>query len=167
MHKITKVMRGTVFVCLLMSLSACGFHLRGNTPLIDAGQTIHVSGLEGSFADKLHDALVRSGAQVVKSPLGADMQVAITQARSNRTVGTLDERGIVDSYQLFFTVAYSVLDSEAKPLGEPKLIKENRQYVFSPELVVESEFEERALIGSMEDDVVARLIRQLSVLTNN
>lgn len=167
MCEITKIMRITVLLCLLLSLSACGFHLRGSTPLSGGSQTVYVAGLKGSFADKLQDALIASGAQVVNTGSGADMLIDITQAQSSRTVGTLDERGKVNSYQLFFTVSYSVFDSDAQPLGESKVIKENRQYIFSPQLVLESEFEERALIESMEDAATARLIRQVSALSKN
>ncbi|MBX2846918.1 MAG: hypothetical protein KTR16_01255, partial [Acidiferrobacterales bacterium] len=93
MREITKMMRDLVLLCLLMSLSACGFHLRGNTPLIDGAQTVHVFGLKGSFTDKLNDALISSGAQVVKSQTGADLLVSINEAQSSRSIGTLNERG--------------------------------------------------------------------------
>jgi len=165
MYKIIKRMRIFVVLSLLLSITACGFHLRGDTALGDGAQTVYISGIQGSFSDKLHDALVSSGAQVANSRSGVDMLIDITQAQSNRRVGTLDERGKVDSYQLFFTVTYSVFGSDGNLISEPKVIKENRQYVFSPDLVLESEFEERALVESMEDDAVVRLIRQVSVLS--
>ena len=79
----------------------------------------------------------------------------------------MDERGITDSFQLRFTVSYSVLDSSSKLLKEPVVLTEDRQYVFESGFILESEQEDLALRGSMEDDISQRIVRQLSVIDVN
>ena len=162
-----KIMRVTIMVSLILSLTACGFHLRGTNALFDGTNTVYIAAPDSSFVNKLHDALVASGASVLSAPDGADMVVKISNAKFTRSVGTLDERGITDSFQLRFTVSYSVLDSSSALLKEPVVLTEDRQYVFESQFVLESEQEQLALRKSMEDDISQRVVRQLSAIDVN
>jgi len=157
MFKTIKIMRVTLMLSLAMSLAACGFHLRGTTDLFEGAQTVYVVAPKGSFA----------GATVTGASKGADMVVDVSSAKLDRTIGTLDDRGIVSSYQLRFTVAYSVFDSSSKLVRSPQVLTEDGHYVFNAEFVVESEEEERALRKSMENNVAQRVVRQLSTINVN
>lgn len=156
-------------ICMILiavSLSACGFHLRGNIPLSDGIKNMYVNAPDGSFKDTLEDRLSKLGANLVKSPKAGDVILNVTKAQSGRSVGTLDERGKVNSYNLRFNVTYTLLDQNQKSIRPQKTIIESRRYNFDPEFVIESESEEAELIEDMEEESVLKLIRQLAAITN-
>jgi len=163
---VNNMMRSALLLVLAISLSACGFHLRGNIPLSEGVKNMFVSAPQGPFRDQLERVLTRGGATIAATEAGADAILIITNAATNRTVGTLDERGKVNSYNLTFQVNYELLDPAGDNIRPARSLVENRRYDFDPETVVESEAEEAELQESMEQDVSLRIVRQLSTITD-
>lgn len=149
---------------LVTTVSACGFHLRGNIPLPSGIQNMFVEAPAGTFKDELVDVLSNGGAQLASNAGGADVVLVIKQAATSRRVGTLDDRGKADSYNLRFQVKYSLNAADGKQLREASL-NEMRRYNFDPELVIESEQEEAELQADMERSIALRIMRQLSTVT--
>ena len=152
-------------LCLLavcLSVTACGFHLRGTSSLDNSDKIVFVDAPYGTFEQQLKDDLRLSGVQLNNDKLGVDWNIKVSQARVNREIATLNERGTVDSYKLNFTVIYSVFDDQNKLIKAPQTLVESRQYVYNSVAVIESEFEEQALRESMEKDIAKRIVRQLS-----
>jgi len=160
----SKLSQKLVFVFLCISLSACGFHLRGASSFDGSDKLVYLEAPRGSFEQQLADDLRIAGAQLINEKEGSDWYIKVSQARSGREIATLNERGTVDSYKLHLTVTYSVFDTENKLLRSPQTLTESRQYAFNPVNIIESEFEEDALINGMEKDVSLRIIRHLSEL---
>ena len=150
---------------LALTLTACGFHLRGNIPLPDGIKNMFVQAPQGTFKDTLEDVLTNAGGNIQASRGGGDVVLVVQQAQSDRTIGTLDDRGKVNSYNLIFTVKYVLNDREGKQLRTATL-QESRRYNFNPEQVIESESEEADLLSDMEQDIALRVVRQLSTVTD-
>ena len=74
----------SLLLLLAVSISACGFHLRGNIPLPENIQSMYVRAPEGSFKEELLDRLEAAGAQLATAPAGADVILDVTQAVSDR-----------------------------------------------------------------------------------
>ena len=174
MQKLTRLsklplVRLTVLLSLSISLAACGFHLRGNIPLPEGIQSMFVDAPEGDFKDTLKEVLTNAGAQLASSAAGADVVLTVSKAVTSRTVGTLDERGKANSYNLLFSVEYELTgreaEKEAESIRTASLI-ESRRYNFDPDLVIESESEEADLQEDMEEAISLRIVRQLSTLTD-
>lgn len=163
------LIRLAVVLSLSISLAACGFYLRGNIPLPEGIQSMYVNAPEGEFKDVLSEVLVNSGAQLATGSGGADVILTISKAITNRTVGTLDERGKANSYNLRFTVKYELTgrgaEQDAASIRTASLM-ELRRYNFDPDLVIESESEEAELQLDMEEAISLRIVRQLSTITN-
>lgn len=155
-----------ILTILLMSVSACGFHLRGNIPLSDGIKSMYVMAPEGTFKETLEEFLTNAGAELASSKQAADVVLNIRQAGSNRSVGTLDERGKANSFNLTFKVVYTLDDLEGEAIRKRTVINEIRRYNFDPELVIESESEEEELLESMEQDAALRILRQLATITD-
>ncbi|MEO0367458.1 MAG: LPS assembly lipoprotein LptE [Pseudomonadota bacterium] len=151
---------------LAASLTACGFHLRGNIPLPENIQNMQIRAPEGTFKDELEDILVNAGANIVADRRSADVVLRVLKAESERDVGTLNERGLANSYDLTFTVRYELVGRGGTIVKEETRVKEQRRYDFDPTLVIETESEERALQEDMEQDVALKIVRQLSRATN-
>jgi len=155
-----------VVTLLAVSLSACGFHLRGNIPLSDGIKNMYVIAPEGTFKEQLEDILTKAGAQIADTKGGGDVVLKVTEADVDRTVGTLDERGKANSYKLRFKVTYALEDLEGQEIRGEKSVNENRRYDFNPEDVVASESEEAELLESMEQDAALSIVRQLATITD-
>lgn len=161
-----KTLRFLIVATLAVSLTACGFHLRGNIPLSEGLKNIYLSAPDGSFKDLLESRLTRLGATLAATPKAADAVLNVTKAQSNRTIGTLDERGKVNSYNINFEVAYSLADAAGKAIRPDAKVRESRRYNFDPQAVIESESEEADLIEDMEEEAVLKIIRKLAAITD-
>ncbi len=147
---------------LAFSLSSCGFHLRGNIPLPESIQNLHVKAPEGTFKNTLEDVLGNAGAEIAPTAAAADALLVVRSANSKRDVGTLDETGLANSYDLTFTVRYVLEDADGEVLRQVSTVRERRRFDFDPALVVETESEEMELQEDMEREVALKIVRQLS-----
>jgi len=163
--KVRSASKLVLVFALGLTLTACGFHLRGNIPLSDSIKNMYI--VAPDFKDQLESVLLRAGAQLAPTKGAADVVLRVTDASSDRIVGTLDERGKANSYNLRFNVAYTLQDLEGLAIRPNTTVSENRRYDFNPEAVLESESEEAELLESMEQDAALRIVRQLSVITQN
>lgn len=162
-----KISRALLLVSLLLSVASCGFHLRGSALLPTADNVIYLTVPRGTFEQELKDTLARSGAQFSNDLASSDYHLDVTHASRRREIGTLDERGIVDSYRLILTVSYRVFDPQGAIVGRYQTLTENRHYVFDPAEIVETESEEIALLSGMEKDIALRITRRLSAIGNS
>lgn len=160
------LLRFAAIAALSISLVACGFHLRGNIPLPEGIKNMYISAPNGSFKDLLEARLTKLGANLSSSPEGSDVILNVISAKSSRTVGTLDERGKVNSYNIRFIVKYSLQDTQGNAIRPNGTISELRRYNFDAEAVVESESEEAELIGDMEEEAVLKMVRKLASITD-
>ena len=165
-NMVNKFMRSALLLVLGMSLTACGFHLRGNIPLSGEVKNMYLNAPDGSFKNQLESVLNRAGAELLSSPAGADVVLLVTKADTTRTVGTLDDLGKANSYNLRFKVTYVLKDAEGRAIRPSKSLVESRRYNFDPATVVGTEAEEAELQESMEQDVSLRIVRQLSTITD-
>ena len=157
--------RCLIVIFLASTLNACGFHLRGSTPLPEGLQNMYLDARNGPFKEKMEDVLLQTGAQLATQPESAEVQLSILQSVVERTVGTLDERGKANSYRLNYRVQYSLLASDGSLLRTSSL-DENRRYDFDPDTVLETESEQEELIEDMEESLALRIIRQLTTVSN-
>ena len=155
-----------MLILLGVSVSACGFHLRGNIPLPEGIQSMYVQAPEGPFKDQLLGRLESAGAQLAAAPSGADVVLDVTQALSDRTIGTLDTRGKVNSYNVRYKVTYNLLDTKGRSIRPTANLTETRRYDFDEQLVVESESEEAELRKDIEESIALRIVRKLSSVTD-
>ncbi|MBL4672401.1 MAG: hypothetical protein JKX81_09090 [Arenicella sp.] len=163
---VNNIIRSALLLVLAAAISACGFHLRGNIPLNENIKNMFVSAPDGPFKDQLESVLTTSGARLSANDAGADVLLVVTKAVTSRSVGTLDERGKANSYNLKFKVKYSLNDRAGVNIRPSSTLVETRQYNFDPERVIESEAEEAELQESMEQDISLRIVRQLASITD-
>lgn len=160
-----RALKIVLVIILSLSVASCGFHLRGNIPLSDGIRNISVTAPNGPFSDKLAKRLVSLGANLVEPEI-ADAFLNVTSVTSNRDVGTLDERGKVNSYDVKLVARYTLQDAAGQAIRPKATIRESRRYNFEPDTVIESESEEADLIEDMEDAAVLKLIRRLASITD-
>lgn len=147
-------------------IAACGFHLRGNIPLSDGIKNMYVKGAESNFKTLLEERLTALGADLAGNQKAAKVVLDVTNIAHDRSVGTLDERGKANSYNVELAVTYRLLDKSGKQIRSSTTVRESRRYNFDPLAVVESESEEAELRQNMEQEAVLKVVRQLASITD-
>ena len=156
-------MRHLLIVLLITSISACGFHLRGQLPLSESTNVIYLDSEKNAFSRDLEERLTLNGATLVGDPTAAKITLDIKDLRLERVTNTLDDRGKVNSFILVYAVDYSVIGADEKVI-KTSSIQESRSYTFNATQILQQEREEEELEEEMRKELVLRLVRQLSVL---
>lgn len=158
------VMRLLFTLALSMSITACGFHLRGQLPIHESLKVIAVQSTDRDLQRSLVEALQTSGATVVQSPNDALAVLDLNRVTFDRKVLTIDDRGKVTGFILEYRVAYTVTGAEGQNLKTASLM-ERRDFNFDPDLVLQKEIEENALREDMVVQLTQRILRQLTTIT--
>lgn len=151
----------SLLALVTFSITACGFHLRGQLPISEAASVLYVDAKDSTFKTALEKRLKKNGATLVADPTTAKLSLTLGDVRLDRRTSTIDQRGKVNSYNLDYIVDYSLIDAEGNVVKTQSL-RESRNYTFDPARVLQQEREEQGLIEDMNDELVLRLVRQLS-----
>ena len=159
-------MRLLLPLILSVSLTACGFHLRGQLPIPEEINVINVKSSERDLQSRLVDALSFSGATVVGSATDALAVLDLRNVRYDRTVRTIDDRGKVNGYTLQYIVNFTVVDADGDTLRESTVVTQ-RDFNFDPDLVLQAEIEEESLREDMLTDLTQQILRQISTIVSS
>ena len=160
------LLRLVMTVLLVAGLATgCGFHLRGTFVLPEALSTVYVEGSDADIVRQLKDSLASSGAQVLGERSDTAAVVQLLQSDYTRQVRTVDTRGLATSYELVYTVAYRVLDSNGETLAQVPAFELRRDFNFDSAQLLQKRNEEQFLREGMQEEIVQRILRRLSTLT--
>ncbi|MDG2089056.1 MAG: LPS assembly lipoprotein LptE [Arenicellaceae bacterium] len=154
----------------IVSLASCGYRLRGQLPLAERINVLYIESRAGSFdvvdrfSELLSGGIEGTGAEIVTDPALAKAVLTIVEISFDRLVRTLDSRGKVNSYTLQYLVIYDLFDVSGDVISKGRALQELADFDFNPDLVIEKEEEEEAIRETMEDELVLRILRQLSTL---
>ncbi len=151
----------------LISLSACGWQLRGYQQF-KAGNIENIGSVNlRSTAD---NRLFQSTLKRQMGDLGialnndADITLAVNNEHTERRPLSYSSTGIPVQYQLIMTVGYAHARAPEKIMIE-RQITARRQYDFDTALVVAKKEEERSLLQEMREELATRIISSLSTNT--
>ena len=148
---------------IAMTLSACGFQLRGKAAI--PFQTVHVEAPGFSaFANDLERA-IRSGSdiRIVESRDQAEAVVQIIGESQEKHILSLSSGGKVREFELRYRVAYRLTDRAGTDLASPGEIVLNRAMTYDDTQLLAKESEEMLLFRDMKTDAIRQLLRRLSV----
>ncbi len=150
--------------CILcLSLSACGFHPRGDVVLPVAMSKTYIQGATpySDLETDLRRALTSVGAQVIAAPTDATAQLRILHEEFGRRVLTVAVTGKAREYELFYTVDFDVSDAGGKPLLSHQSQTLTRDFTFDEKQLLGKTNEEDLLHGEMRHEMVQRILRRL------
>ena len=157
------VIRYLLVLFLTVSLSACGFHLRGQIPVPESLSVIAVQTTDRDLHRSLTEALSSNGATVVPDSTQAKALLDLHKVEFDRQVLTIDERGKVTGFRLIYRVAFTVTTATGESLRTSTAIS-RRDFNFDPDLVLQKEIEENALREDMVIEITQTILRQLSTI---
>ena len=151
----------TLFIA--MTLSACGFQLRGQAAIPFQTVRVEAPGFS-AFANDLERA-IRSGskARIVESRDQADAVVQILGESQEKHILSLSSAGKVREFQLRYRIAYRLTDRAGTDLALPGEIVLRRDMTYDDTEVLAKESEEQLLFRDMKADAVQQMLRRLSV----
>jgi LPS-assembly lipoprotein len=145
-----------------MMLSACGFQLRGQQNY--AFKRLAIAGAPAAVAARL-TRQVEGGSDtaVVNIPTNADAILRVTEGRGSSTL-TLNSLGVVEEYQLNYTLSYTLTGADGTLLIPPSVIALNRAMTYSVQFSLAKSSESDLLFADMQNDAVDQLTRRLAVV---
>lgn len=155
-------MRRMLLLLCLLSLTACGFQLRGNYPL--PFDTLYISLPDTS---PLYAALKRSiesssKTRIVDDPKDAQATFTVVSDRYLKNILSLSGTGRVREYQLVRQFTFRVHTFDGRDFIPQNEVILRRDLPFSDTAVLSKEAEEQLLQRDMQGDLVQQLMRRLA-----
>jgi LPS-assembly lipoprotein len=165
--------RGALYAAVLaasLTVTACGFHLRG-----DSGHytlpfpTIYVGLPESSplAIDLKRNIRANGGTTVVANAKEADGVVDVLsnpEKTKTKTILSLNNNGRVRQYLLTYSILFRVLDKQGKELLGPTSITLTRPIDFNETQLLAKEQEEALLYKDMQTDLVQQMMRRIAAV---
>lgn len=159
-----------VVLALSLTLSACGFHLRG-----DGGHytlpfsTIYVGLPESSplAVDLKRNINANGSTTVVKTAKEADGIIEVIsnpEHTKSKSILSLNSNGRVRQYLLSYSIVFRVLNKQGVELLGPTAIALSRPIDFNETQLLAKEQEEALLYKDMQTDLVQQMMRRIAAI---
>ncbi|WP_036297747.1 MULTISPECIES: LPS-assembly lipoprotein LptE [Methylotenera] len=157
-----KTLRTLFCLCLVTSLVACGFQLRGSASM--AFSSIFIQGSTLIISKKLVKSLNTNDIKILNSAENADLLLELVGEENEKRILSLSGRGLVNEFELFYRVHYRTKLAGAELWSQVQTIEARRDYSYSDAELLAKQGEEKRLNENMQADVLSNLIRRLSAL---
>lgn len=153
----------TLVLLLALTLSACGFQLRGSYNL--PWETLAISGVPEN--NELYFQIKRnieasSLTKVITDPKEAKASLVVLQNLQHKSILSLSGKGLVREFQLTRTFMYRIQDAQGKEILPASQIVLQRDMTFDDERIFAKEAEEAMIWREMQQDMVQQLLRRLA-----
>ena len=154
--------RSFVAATLIASVTTCGFHVRGDTPL--PFRSLAISGGDGSalVIDLKRSLRGNARVEVLDNAEKADTVLYILLNQNDKSILTLSGGGRVREFQLTQRVMFRVADVQGNEWLAASEINVRRDFSFNDSQALAKEGEERLLLADMQADAVQQLLRRLT-----
>lgn len=157
-------MRILATFALILLLSACGFHLRGDISL--PFETLHIAGGYSNFAADLKRAIESSSrTRVTEQAAEAQAVLSIESEMRDKQILSLSGGGKVREFQLRYRISFRLVAAKGTELIPGGEIFIKRDFAFNDTQVLAKESEETLLYRDMQNDAVQQIMRRLSAVT--
>jgi len=158
-----------LIIPFFITISGCGFHLRGQIELPEALAEVAIQGTKpyGELGVAVRNGFTRAGGQVVDSPHVARSVLVITRDASQRRVLSVDSSGQANEYELDYTLGFRLDDPEGTNLVVPQSINLRRQYRYDATQTLAKADEEARLVREMREDAVRQMLLRLKASLDN
>jgi LPS-assembly lipoprotein len=154
-----------ILLLLVLSLGACGFHLRGHNM---QGKDFPFDSLylkfnsPTPFVSDLHNSLELYKIKLVPLSTQADLTLDIVSEGTDKQIQALSATGQVLEYQLRYRVSLRAYDKEMQDWMSADEIQLQRTLTYDAAQVLAKEQEEALLFRDMRSDAVQQVLRRLS-----
>lgn len=154
-----------VFILFIISLSSCGFHLRGhnvNEKSFPFDSLYLKSAAPSPFIADLQNNLELYKIRIATTAAEADLTLDIVSEASDKQILALSGAGQVLEYQLRYRVSLRAYDKQMMEWLPADEIALQRSLTYDPAQILAKEQEESLLYRDMRSDAVQQVLRRLS-----
>lgn len=157
------VLMTRIFVgLLLLSLSACGFHLRGNVVMPASLSSIYVEDAHASRITPVLQQLLRSNdVELAPDAASAKAVLVINGERFERRVLSVGGTGKAQEFALQYTVQFSLLDQSQQIMLGQQHIQLERDLRFDETAVLAMSSQEAQRNQDMLQDAAQQILRRI------
>ena len=158
--------RGLMMVALAVTLTACGFKLRGSEGYNLPFHTIYVGFAETSplGAELRRNLRGLDSLTVLDNAKGAEALLDVVSENRGKTILSLNSQGRVREYLLTYTIVFKVRNAAGVELLAPTEIALKRNIAFNEDAILAKESEEALLVRDMQTDLVQQILRRLAAI---
>ena len=157
------IMLRTLSIILAVSLSACGWHLRGAPKNFPPGSKLYITTEDprSELAESITRLLQTSGLPLADNPLDADFTLTIHKETEKKRTVSVDGQGRASEYELITSAEYSVQDRNGRDLLTQAKADVYRTLEWDDAEVVSKGEEERLQREEMRRELISRIIDRL------
>ena len=146
----------------VLLLSACGFHLRGQTSMPFQSIYLIAPNLNTPFVNELRRNLVASKVALSNDVEHADIVLDIVLENTEKQVLSLGGDGRVNEYRLISRVSLRAYDRQNQEVIPAEEMLQRRDYSYDDTQILAKEAEESLLYQNMRTDMVQQILRRLN-----
>jgi len=150
-------------LALVMLLAACGFQMRGVTPM--PFKTMYVGLPDNSrFGADVRRSIRAASPDTRLVATPKEAEVTLQQVADNRTLRdvSLNAQGRVEEYELGIQFTFRLIDAKGNALIPDTTLSAYRQMPYDDQVMQAKEDQIRVLYEDMQQSLVSRLIRRLT-----
>lgn len=149
-----------VFLCL--TLTACGFQLRGITEL--SFKTLYIQGGTLSISRELKQTFKTNGIQVVENAANADLLLEMISETSEKRILSLSGGGAVREYELNYHASFRTREPANPIWSAPQTVQSRRDFSYNDNALLGKLDEEAQLNTDMRSDAIREIMRRLAAI---
>lgn len=153
----------SLLLWLMLSLTACGFHLRGHEPLPPQLQVLYIESNDpyGQFTKDLKQTLTSLGITLVETAQAAPITLQILGESTNQQQTSQGASGQIATSILTASMAYQLLDSKGRIIQPPQNVSTSRSFTNNANQVLGNTSEQLNLEDDMRRDLINQLLNRL------
>lgn len=155
--------RALVCVLLLAALSACGFRLKGATPL--PFNTLYTNIPQNSaFGADLQRLITATSPNTRFVSDVTQAQVRLTQISMQQSMReiSISPDGLVEEYELNLLFTFQLTDAQGRMLLAPTTLSSTREVPYDPNAIQAKQGEIGSLFQEMQRSLIDRIVRRLT-----
>src|SRR5690606_19281905 len=156
-------LRGLACVLLLAVLAACGFRLKGTSPL--PFDTLYTNINENSaFGADLRRLIVATSPNTRFVDDVTEAQARLTQISMQRSMReiSISPEGRVEEYELNLVFVFKLSDAQGRELLPPTTLSSTREVPYDPDALQAKQGEIGSLFQEMQRSLIDRIVRRLT-----
>ncbi|MGB6242500.1 MAG: LPS assembly lipoprotein LptE [Castellaniella sp.] len=156
-------LRLTLGLACLLALGACGFHLKGATPLPFHSIYTNID-LDSAFGARLQRIIQANSPDTRFVPKLAQADVYLHQISETQNLRQLsiDAEGRVEEYELNLDFTFQLLDKAGHVLLAPTTLHSTRELPYNDRIIQAKESEITRTFSDMRDSQIDQILRRLS-----
>jgi LPS-assembly lipoprotein len=158
-----KIIRVGFFILMLISITSCGYHLRGSIPLAPSLHHLYLETKDpyGQLSRYLKQFLKVSNVTLTDKPEDASAVLVIVQETTSQVLLGISGTQQTRQYNLILTVTFQITDPLGKSLTPIQSMTETRSFTIKSDQILAGSNEASNLYNQMRQAIVYDIMARL------